>query len=135
MEEEESSTATLRDRYLDFNVGPWVDRNIGQRLWSNPRWTNRKRLVITALVIGGILTVLGILIVTGVLSATYEWFWMTFIGRPLTHIMRDNPWLFVVGAGLVIVLLYWFIPRDATGRIWIIFGVFAAGFVGGHVFW
>ena len=50
-------------------------------------------------------------------------------------VIVSHSWTFWVGALVLIGLLFWLIPRNASGRVWIIFGVFVAGFLGGHVFW
>ena len=77
---------------------------------------------------------------TGVLPDWYEWFWKntefwTDNKRPFTHIMRDNPLVYlllaIIGVGSPPVLL----PRGAWTWGFAAYTTFLAGFLGGHVFW
>ncbi|MCH8900247.1 MAG: hypothetical protein IH942_07135 [Acidobacteria bacterium] len=99
-------------------------------------WLQPRKLIIALLTVGGIVGLILVLLVTGNLGAFYEWLigWSSD-GKPWTHIMDEQPWIFWVGAIVILVSVFWLVPRRAHGRVWIITSGFAVGFLGGHVFW
>ncbi len=69
------------------------------------------------------------------LTAAYEWLWQNTTGRPFTDVMRDEPWLFILPAFVVLSLTFWKLPRRFWARAIILYLGLGVGFVGGHVFW
>ncbi len=69
------------------------------------------------------------------LAAAYETIWKNTSRRQFTDIMRSEPWLYVLPAGGLVLVLGWQLPRRYWGRAILTYLVFFIGFVGGHVFW
>ena len=69
------------------------------------------------------------------LEATYEWLWTNTTQRQFTPMMRENPWLLIVPAAIIIGVSGWKLPRKYWGRAVMFYITFSIGFVAGHVFW
>jgi hypothetical protein len=79
--------------------------------------------------------IVGGLLVSGVLGDVYESIWQWYPGRPWTHVMRDNPWIYAVLAVSLSVVPFLLAPRGRWGRAFLTYVIFLVGFLGGHVFW
>ncbi len=132
----------LWNSYLDFSLPEKLEKRreeqgIEKSLVARfSDWLKPKRLLISVSIIVGLLVVLLVLLFTGNLGAFYDWLigWSSD-GKPWTHIMRDNPWIFWVFAPIVLAILFFVVPRYAYGRLWMVTAAFLVGFLGGHVFW
>jgi hypothetical protein len=69
------------------------------------------------------------------LEAAYRRLWTSTTGQQYTDMMRDNPWLLIVPAIVIIVFAGWILPRRYWGRAIMFYLTFGIGFLSGHVFW
>ena len=69
------------------------------------------------------------------LEGAYRWLWTNTTGRQYTDIMRENPWLLIIPAVVIIVVSGWKLPRRYWGRAVMFYITFGIGFLSGHVFW
>jgi len=69
------------------------------------------------------------------LEASYRFLWENTTRRQFTDIMRERPWLFILPAVTIIFVTGLLAPLKYWARALLVYIVFAAGFVAGHVFW
>jgi hypothetical protein len=69
------------------------------------------------------------------LEASYRFLWEHTVRRQFTDIMRENPWLFITPAVIIIFVTGLLSPMKYWARALLVYIAFAIGFVAGHVFW
>ena len=69
------------------------------------------------------------------IESAYRWLWQNTAGKPFTDIIREDPWLLILPAAIVLGLTAWRLPRRYWARAIILYLGLGVGFVGGHVFW
>ena len=88
--------------------------------------------------VGAFTAALIFLALFGKLGAVYEYIYRTFPGRPLTYVMRQYPWVYGIGALVILGLLLWgtnIETLEGRVRVFTVWAVFLVGFLGGHVLW
>jgi len=114
---------------LDF---PTLTRS-ARAVARDPR--KRRIFLAFAAAVAVLSTVVVVLLVNGTLADVYESVWRRWPGRPWTHAMRDNPWIYLLLAVALGVTPFLLAPRNRWGRAFLTYVMFLIGFLGGHVFW
>ncbi len=109
----------LAQKALD-ELGPMVD------------WAKLGKVLF---ICGGIALILGLGLIPNWTQWTYECIWANTTGRPWTHVMRDNPYLLMIPAAVIVLWLARFLPLKYWARVLLMFSVFGIAFVSGHVLW
>ncbi|MEX0926291.1 MAG: hypothetical protein WD208_06180 [Dehalococcoidia bacterium] len=94
-----------------------------------------RELTVTLFVLFGLSAVYGYFLAQNWFIEAYDWLWMNTTERPFTLIIRENPWLFGLPAGIAIVLTFVHFPHRYWARALIIYHTFLLGFIAGHAFW
>ena len=68
------------------------------------------------------------------LEEAYRWLWTHTTGRPYTEIIRDDPWLLIVPAAVIITVTAVLLPRRFWARVVILYLGLSTGLVAGHAF-
>jgi hypothetical protein len=130
--------AVSTDRFIDRHRRVRAVAEFDIREFAKGRYRGPWRWIVFAILAAIVVAVVA-LVATAQISDLYLWIRQhdPFPGdRYYTEVMRDHPWVYLVGGGLVFVVLLLVLPR----RLWlneliVTMGSGAAGFVGGHVFW
>jgi len=129
----------------DFDLYGAVDRTTSQFAGVPPGSSlgtktkavvsNPKKLAIVVGVVIAFSVIVALLLATGVLGNVYRAIYMFWPGRPWTHVMRENPWTYLLLAVGLVWLPYTLSPPLRWGRAFVSYVVFWVGFIGGHTFW
>ena len=70
-----------------------------------------------------------------IVEDAYRWLWSHTTGKPYTDIIRDDPWLLIVPAAIIIIVTAVMLPRRYWARVVILYLGLSTGLVAGHAFW
>ena len=61
--------------------------------------------------------------------------WTSTTGEEFTPLVRANPWVYIIPAVGIMVILASVLPQKEYGRAALMYAVFGLGFLAGHFFW